>query len=77
MAEEVDLEAKWPEEGVRALLSAGLGGLVVPAEAGGHGHGLLALARVCEELGAHCPSTALCFGMHLRGLSCHRRQGDC
>lgn len=67
MAEEVDRDARWPEEGIRALLSAGLGGLVVPAEAGGHGHGLLALVRVCEALGAHCPSTALCFGMHCVG----------
>ncbi len=69
MAERTDREARWPQEGIRALLAAGLGGLVVPVEAGGHGHGLLALVRVCEELGRHCPSTALCYGMHCVGAA--------
>ena len=67
LAEQIDREARWPVEGIRALQSAGLGGLVVPVEFGGQGEGLLALARVCEILGAECPSTAISFGMHLVG----------
>lgn len=63
-AEETDREARWPAKGIRALLDAGLGGLVAPADAGGWGLGLEALARVCEALGVHCASTSLCFGMH-------------
>lgn len=63
-AEEVDAQARWPEEGLRALQRAGLGALVVPRESGGQGQGLLALAKVCEALALACPSTAICYGMH-------------
>ncbi len=68
-AEAVDAEARWPERGMRALLDAGLGGLVVPRESGGLGGGLFALASVCEEIGKSCTSTALCFGMHCVGTA--------
>ncbi|HVL81454.1 MAG TPA: acyl-CoA dehydrogenase family protein [Actinomycetota bacterium] len=63
-AEAVDREARWPQEGIAALLDAGLGGLVVPEDAGGLGYGLLALTQVCETLGRQCASTAICYGMH-------------
>lgn len=66
-AEAVDTHARWPEATFRALQSVGLAGLVVPAEFGGLGHGLLAVARVCEVLGTECASTAISFGMHLVG----------
>lgn len=59
-----DREARWPEESIRALMSAGLGGLVVRVEASGLGKGLAALAAVCERIARYCPSTALCYGMH-------------
>jgi alkylation response protein AidB-like acyl-CoA dehydrogenase len=68
-ADVVDQEARWPEEGMRALLGAGLGGLVVPHAYGGKGHGLLVLSQVCEILGRECASTAICFGMHCVGAS--------
>lgn len=55
----------WPEEALQALFDAGLGGLVVPVPAGGHGLGLRALAGVCETLGEGCASTAICYGMHV------------
>lgn len=63
----VDRDGRWPEAGMRALQEAGLGGLVVPRQHGGAGHGLVALAQVCEIIGRECPSTALCFGMHCVG----------
>ena len=59
----------WPEEGVRALQAAGLGGLVVSPEYGGSGLGLRAVAGVCETIGNVCASTALCFGMHQVGTA--------
>lgn len=62
----VDAEARWPERALRALQSE-LGGLVIPESLGGLGHGMLALAQVCEVLGRYCASTALCFGMHCVG----------
>jgi alkylation response protein AidB-like acyl-CoA dehydrogenase len=63
-AERVDREAAWPERGLHALAEAGLMGLHIPEALGGHGQGMLALATVTEELGRHCSSTAMCFGMH-------------
>jgi alkylation response protein AidB-like acyl-CoA dehydrogenase len=60
----VDEQARWPEAGLRALQSGGLGGLVVPARSGGLGLGLLALGQVCEALGRECASTGISFGMH-------------
>ncbi len=54
----------WPEEAVRALQAAGLGGLTAPRSQGGAGLGLAGIAAVCEALGRVCASTALCFGMH-------------
>lgn len=60
----VDEEAHWPEEGMRALQRAGLGGLLVPTDCGGHGQGLLAMVQVCEILGQSCGSTSMSFGMH-------------
>lgn len=63
-AEAVDSSGEWPEEGLRALGEAGLLGLHLPQHLGGQGQGLVALAAVAEELGRHCSSTAMCFGMH-------------
>jgi alkylation response protein AidB-like acyl-CoA dehydrogenase len=68
-ADRCDREARWPEESIRAMQSAGLAGLVVPQVHGGLGHGLVALAQVCEILGQECASTAICFGMHCVGSS--------
>ncbi len=62
-----DKYAQWPEEGMRALLAAGLGGLTVPLECGGLGHGTETLAKVCEIIGRYCTSTSICYGMHCVG----------
>lgn len=64
-----DEQAHWPEAGLRALQQHGLGGLVIPRQLGGKGCGLFALTRICETLGQHCASTAICFGMHCVGSS--------
>ena len=68
-AEAVDRDACWPEQGIRALQQAGLGGLTVPEELGGLGQGSFALMQVCEILGQECASTAMCFGMHCVGAA--------
>lgn len=68
-AEAVDRDASWPEQGIRALQQAGLGGLTVPEELGGHGQGSFAVLQVCEILGQECGSTAMCFGMHCVGAA--------
>lgn len=64
-ASAVDAECIWPEHSLRALADAGLMGLLVPESLGGLGQGLLALSVVTERIGQACPSSALCYGMHL------------
>jgi alkylation response protein AidB-like acyl-CoA dehydrogenase len=66
-AEKVDREFLWPSENIKIIKDSGLAGLLVPKEYGGHGEGLLTMVRACEILGASCPSTSMCFGMHLVG----------
>jgi isovaleryl-CoA dehydrogenase len=66
-AADVDKQARWPAESMRALGTAGLLGLHVGADLGGRGEGMLALAVVTEELGRACGSTALVYGMHCVG----------
>lgn len=61
----VDRDGRWPAEGLRALCDAGLGGVTVPRQLGGHGQGLLGVAVLTEAIGRACASTAMCFGMHL------------
>jgi alkylation response protein AidB-like acyl-CoA dehydrogenase len=63
-AEQIDREARWPGDAMRALGQAGLLGLHVPRQLGGLGQGLLSLALVCETIARACSSTAMCFGMH-------------
>ena len=64
-----DKEGRWVSESMQALKSSGLTALTVPTECGGHGHGLYALARICEELGQSYASAGLCFGMHCVGTA--------
>lgn len=68
-AELVDREGRWPAHSLQALAGAGLMGLQVPTRLGGHGQGLLALSVLTETIGAACPSSALCFGMHCVGTA--------
>lgn len=63
-AAQCDVDAVWPEASMRALLAEGLGGLVVPREYGGLGHGLASVIRVCEVIGRESGSAAICLGMH-------------
>lgn len=69
-AEQDDVEARWPEESMRALAEARLTGLNVPVELGGHGQGLAGLVAVSEILARENPSLALCFAMHCVGTAC-------
>jgi alkylation response protein AidB-like acyl-CoA dehydrogenase len=64
-----DKEGIWVAESMKVLSEAGLTALNVPIESGGHGHGLYALARICEELGQGYSSAGLCFGMHCVGTA--------
>jgi alkylation response protein AidB-like acyl-CoA dehydrogenase len=64
-----DRDGIWVAETMKALQGTKLMGLVVPKANGGLGHGLLALARISEELGKGYSSAGLCFGMHCVGTA--------
>lgn len=64
-----DKEGIWVSESMTALKDAGLTALTAPIECGGLGHGLYAMARVCEVLGKGYSSVGLCFGMHCVGTA--------
>lgn len=66
-AAEVDRDRVWPEHTMRALADAGLLGVHVPEDLGGHGQGLLALAALTEVLAQSCSVSAICYGMHCVG----------
>lgn len=68
-AREVDERCVWPEHSMRGFAQAGLLGLQVPSDLGGHGQGLLALTALTELIARTCPSSALCFGMHCVGTA--------
>jgi alkylation response protein AidB-like acyl-CoA dehydrogenase len=66
-AADVDQRARFPEESLAAVASAGLLGLCVAGELGGLGQGPRAFCAVAEELGRGCASTAMIFVMHVSG----------
>lgn len=68
-AAEVDARCEWPAHSMRAFAKAGLMGLQVPSELGGHGQGLMGLSVITEAIARACPSSALCFGMHCVGTA--------
>ncbi|MFQ6027175.1 MAG: acyl-CoA dehydrogenase family protein, partial [Dehalococcoidia bacterium] len=60
-----DANSEYPEEALEALREAGLWALRVPEEYGGLGEDLLTTCLVVEEISKKCPSTAMCYKMHL------------
>ena len=64
-----DQDGVWVSETMNALKQSTLTALTAPINCGGHGHGMYALARVCEELGKGYSSAGLCFGMHCVGTA--------
>ena len=63
-ADEVDRDARFPQEAVTALREAGALSAYVPESLGGGGASLTAIARACQTLGRSCSATAMVFAMH-------------
>ncbi len=63
-ADDVDRNARFPEESVAALRQAGALSAYVPEALGGGGVSFEALARACFELGRRCGASAMVFAMH-------------
>lgn len=64
-AENTDKTGQYPQEGLDALKKEGLWGLRVSKEHGGLGEDMLTTCVVIEELSKKCPSTCMCYKMHL------------
>ena len=65
-AVESDKNYVYPRKNFEALAAMGLMGLTVPKELGGRGESHLCAAMVVETIARYgCPSTAMCYTMHL------------
>ena len=64
-AAEYDRLARYPQESLDALRNSGLWALRTPREHGGLGADLVTVCLVVEEIAKQCPSTAMCYKMHL------------
>lgn len=60
-----DQNSEYPKESLDALRDAGLWALRASKEYGGVGADLLTTCLVVEEISKKCPSTAMCYKMHL------------
>ena len=66
----VDRDGIFPDAAIAAAKREGLFALLVPAEFGGEGASLGAVAEVCYTLGQACASTAMIIAMHQSALAC-------
>lgn len=67
-AEHYDATAQFPKESIEALQKEGWWSLRVPKEYGGLGADMLSTCLVVEEISKKCPSTAMCYKMHLEAV---------
>src|SRR5262245_22440812 len=75
-AEEVDREARFPEEAIGAVRAQRLLGVMVPQELGGEDASLAQVIDICFRLAQACSSTAMIYAMHQIKVACimrHRR----
>jgi acyl-CoA dehydrogenase len=78
LADEVDREARFPEETLRALKAAGALGALVPKELGGEGATLGEACASVQELSRHCASSGMILAMHHLQVAClarHAKRG--
>jgi len=69
-AEEVDRDARFPHESIRAMCEAKLLSAYVPREYGGMGLDVVQISRICEALGRYCGSSAMIYAMHCIQVAC-------
>lgn len=67
-AAEYDRKAEFPQASLNALRDAGLMALRVSKEHGGIGADMVTTCVIVEEISKKCPSTAMCYKMHLESV---------
>ena len=69
-AVESDKKLLYPRKNFQTLAKAGFLGLIVPKELGGMGQNHVAAAMAVETIARYgCPSTAMCYTMHLGAVA--------
>lgn len=63
-SDQVDSDARFPHEAIRALKESKLLAILIPRDLGGEGAGLSDAAEICAMLGQNCASAAMVFAMH-------------
>jgi acyl-CoA dehydrogenase len=74
-ADDVDRQARFPIETIRALQEVRALSASVPAELGGAGSDMRQLAAMCAALAQGCASSAMVFAMHHIQVACLARHG--
>jgi acyl-CoA dehydrogenase len=69
-ADDVDRNARFPEETVNALRNVRALSALLPTELGGGDVSFEAIARACFELGRGCASSGMIFAMHQMQVAC-------
>jgi isovaleryl-CoA dehydrogenase len=67
-AAQYDRQAEFPQTSLNALRDAGLWSMRVPQQYGGIGLDLVTTCLIVEEVAKKCPSTAMCYKMHLEAV---------
>jgi len=74
-ADEVDREARFPQEALDAAKAARLLGALVPLELGGEGATFSQVGHTIYRIGRHCASSAMVLAMHHLQVGCLARHG--
>ena len=67
-AADYDSKKEFPRESLNSLRDAGLWAMRVPEKYGGLGLDLVTTCLIVEEISKKCPSTAMCYKMHLEAV---------
>ena len=67
-AADYDSKKEFPQESLNSLRDAGLWSMRVPEKYGGLGLDLVTTCLIVEEISKKCPSTAMCYKMHLEAV---------
>ena len=67
-AADYDSRKEFPQESLNSLRDSGLWSMRVPEKYGGLGLDLITTCLIVEEISKKCPSTAMCYKMHLEAV---------
>ncbi|MCP8896610.1 acyl-CoA/acyl-ACP dehydrogenase [Shinella daejeonensis] len=78
-ADTVDVDARFPQEAVDAMIAERLLSIQIPEDLGGEDAGLSDIAEICSLIGQGCSAAAMVFAMHhikLSSLVSHGADSD-